>query len=157
MSPLTLKLGDKLLCKYDFPMSYVYKGGEYTFKSYDSALEGFINLVEHEGRYSMDCFEQIDTCNQHELSWTHEGDALVSVMLQEGFKYIMCEIGEEDKQYFKDEIPIFIIESQDGGGFFIDVDGNMWQSVQAINNDGTVMTYNDYFMLKQLREMNEFK
>lgn len=138
-------------------MSYVCKGGKYTFKSYDSALGGFINLVEHEGKYSIDCFKQIDTCNQHELSWTHEGDALVSVMLQEGFKYIMCEIGEEDKQYFKGETPRFIIESQDDGGFFIDTKGNMWQSVQAINNDGTAMCYDDYLMLKQLREIKNFK
>lgn len=151
-----LKLGDKLLCKYDFPMSYVCKGGQYTFKSYDSLLEGFINLVEHKGRYSMGCFKQIDT-NEHELSWIHEGDALVSVMLLEGFKYIMCEIGEKDKQYFKDETPRFIIESQDDGGFFIDTEGNMWQSVQAINNDGTVMTYDDYLMLKQLRELSNDK
>lgn len=147
-----LKSGDKLLCKYDFPMSYVCKGGKYTFKSYDSILEGFINLVEHEGKYLMDCFKQIDT-NEHELSWTHEGDALVSVMLQEGFKYIMCEIGEEDKQYLdgNEQPPRFIIE-KDEGGYFIDVDGNMWQHAQAINNDGTVMNYDDYLMLKQLRE-----
>lgn len=146
-----LKLGDKLLCKYDFPMSYVCKGGKYTFKSYDSVLEGFINLVEHEGRYSMDCFKQIDT-NEHELSWTHEGGALVSVMLQEGFKYIMCEIEEADKQHFRDETPRFIVEKHEDG-CFIDVKGNMWQSAQAINNDGTVMTYDDYLMLKQLQEV----
>lgn len=150
-----LKLGDKLLCKYDFPMSYVCKGGKYTFKSYDSVLEGFINLVEHEGKYSMDCFKQIDT-NEHELSWTHEGSALVSVMLQEGFKYIMCEVGEEDKQYFKDETPRFIVEKYEDG-CFVDVEGNMWQSVQAINNDGTVMTYDDYLMLKQLKEVSNVK
>lgn len=145
-----LKLGDRLLCKYDFPMSYVCKGGKYTFKSYDSVLEGFINLVEHKGKYSMDCFKQINT-NEHELSWTHEGNALVSVMLLEGFKYIMCEIGEEDKQYFNDATPRFIIE-KDEEGCFIDVNGNMWQHAQAINNDGTVMTYDDYLMLKQLKD-----
>lgn len=89
--------------------------------------------------------------NECELRWVHQGDALVSVMLQNGFKYIMCEIGEEDKQYFKDDTPKFIIESQDDGDFFIDTKGNMWQSVQAINNDGTVMTYDDYLILKQLR------
>lgn len=152
-----LKSGDKLLCKYDFPMSYVCKGGKYTFKSYDSVLEGFINLVEHEGKYSMDCFKQINT-NEHELSWTHEGDALVSVMLQEGFKYIMCEIGEEDKSYLTvgQETPRFIVEKYEDG-YFIDTKGNMWQSVQAINNDGTIMTYDDYLMLRQLREMNDFK
>lgn len=148
-----LKSGDKLLCKYDFPMSYVCKGGEYTFKSYDSALEGFINLVEHEGKYSMDCFKQINT-NEHELSWTHEGDALVSVMLQEGFKYIMCEIGEDDKSHLTmgQEPPRFIVEKYEDG-CFVDVNGNMWQSAQAINNDGTVMTYDDYLMLKQLQEV----
>ena len=152
-----LKSGDKLLCKYDFPMSYVCKGGKYTFKSYDSVLEGFINLVEHEGKYLMDCFKQIDTRNQHELSWTHEGDALVSVMLQEGFKYIMCEIGEKDKLHLTmgQETPRFIVEKYEDG-YFIDVNGNMWQSTQAINNDGTVMTYDDYLMLKQLRE-NKFE
>lgn len=152
-----LKLGDKLLCKYDFPMSYVCKGGKYTFKSYDSLLEGFINLVEHEGRYSIDCFKQINT-NEHGLSWTHEGSALVSLMLLDGYKYIMCEIGEEDKQYLDDneETPRFIIERYKDG-CFIDVKGNMWQHAQAINNDGTVMTYDDYLMLKQLQEVNEFK
>ena len=92
--------------------------------------------------------------DNYELRWTHEGDALVSVMLLEGCKYIMCELGEEDKQYFKDKTPRFIIESQDDGGFFIDTKGNMWQSVQAINNDGTVMTYDDYLMLKQLKEVS---
>lgn len=152
-----LKLGDRLLCKYDFPISYVCKGGKYTFKSYDSTLEGFINLVEHEGKYSMDCFKQIDT-NKHELSWTHEGDALVSLMLLEGFKYIMCEIGEKDKLCLPmgQETPRFIVEKYEDG-CFLDVNGNMWQSVQAINNDGTVMTYDDYLMLRQLREMNDFK
>lgn len=148
----TLKLGDRLLCKYDFPMSYVCKGGKYTFKSYDSTLEGFINLVEHEGKYSMDCFKQINT-NEHELRWIHEGDALVSVMLQEGFKYIMCEIGEEYKSYLTvgQETPRFIVEKYEDG-CFVDVEGNMWQSAQAINNDGTVMTYDDYLMLKQLQD-----
>lgn len=91
--------------------------------------------------------------SDYELRWIHEGDALVSVMLQEGFKYIMCEIGEEDKQYLfvGQEPPRFIIEKYEEG-CFVDVKGNMWQSVQAINNDGTVMTYDDYLMLKQLRE-----
>ena len=88
----------------------------------------------------------------YELRWIHEGDALVSVMLLEGCKYIMCEIGEEDKQYFKDETPRFIVCKYEDG-FFVDVRGNMWQSVQAINNDGSVMTYDDYLKLKQLREM----
>lgn len=95
--------------------------------------------------------------NSQELRWTHEGDALVSVMLQEGFKYIMCEIGEEDKQYLQEneEPPRFIVYKHEDG-CFIDVKGNMWQSVQAINNDGTVMTYDDYLMLKQLKE-NKFE
>lgn len=96
---------------------------------------------------------KINMQDNQELRWTHEGDSLVSVMLLEGFKYIMCEIGEEDKQYFKNKTPRFIIESQDDGGFFIDTKGNMWQSVQAINNDGTVMSYDDYLMLKQLKEV----
>lgn len=96
--------------------------------------------------------------NDYELRWTHEGDALVSVMLLEGFKYIMCEIGEEDKQYLcmGQETPRFIVEKYEDG-CFIDTKGNMWQSVQAINNDGTVMTYDDYLMLKQLKEVKNYK
>lgn len=96
--------------------------------------------------------KDINMQDSQELRWTHEGDALVSVMLLEGCKYIMCEIGEEDKQYFKDKPPRFIIEKYEDG-CFVDVNGNMWQSVQAINNDGTVMTYDDYLMLKQLKEV----
>lgn len=90
----------------------------------------------------------------YELHWTHEGDALVSVMLLEGFKYIMCELGEEDKQHLDDneEIPRFIV-CKDEDGCFVDVRGNMWQHAQAINNDGSVMTYDDYLKLKQLREV----
>ena len=94
--------------------------------------------------------------DEYELRWTHEGDALVSLMLLEGFKYIMCEIGEEYEQYLDDngQPPRFIIESQDDGGYFVDVDGNMWQHAQAINNDGTAMSYDDYLMLKQLKEIS---
>ena len=149
-----LKSGDKLLCNSDFPISYACKGGKYTFKSYDSVLVGFINLVEHEGRYSIDSFKKISTSND-ELRWTHEGDALVSVMLQEGFKNIMCEIGEEDKQHLcmGQEYPRFIVEKYEDG-CFVDTNGNMWQHAQAINNDGTVMTYDEYLMLKQLKESN---
>lgn len=56
----------------------------------------------------------------YELRWTHEGDALVSVMLLDGFKYILCEIGEEDKQYVNDneEPPLFIICKDEHGCFF---------------------------------------
>lgn len=36
---------------------------------------------------------------------------------------------------------------------FFDVNGNMWQHAQAINNDGSIMTYDDYLKLKQLKEM----
>lgn len=92
--------------------------------------------------------------SDYELRWIHEGDALVSVMLLEGFKYIMCEIGEEDKQYLTmgQETPRFIIVKYEDG-CFVDVNGNIWQHAQAINNDGTVVTYDDYLMLKQLREM----
>lgn len=93
-----------------------------------------------------------------ELRWIHEGDALVSLMLLEGLKYIMCEIGEEDKQYLcmGQEPPRFIIEKYEEG-CFVDVNGNMWQHAQAINNNGTVMTYDDYLMLKQLREVKNAK
>ena len=94
--------------------------------------------------------------DEYELRWTHEGDALVSLMLLEGLKYIMCEIGGEDKQYLKDETPRFIVE-KDEEGCFVDVNGNMWQHAQAINNDGTVMTYDDYLMLKQLKEVSNDK
>ena len=96
--------------------------------------------------------------DEYELRWIHEGDALVSLMLLEGFKYIMCEIGEEDKQYLDDneEPPRFIVE-KDEEGCFVDVNGNMWQHAQAINNDGTVMTYDDYLMLKQLKEIGNDK
>ena len=92
--------------------------------------------------------------DEYELRWAHEGDALVSLMLLEGFKYIMCEIGEEDKQYLdgNEQPPRFIVEKYKEG-CFVDVNGNMWQHAQAINNDGTVMTYDDYLMLKQLREV----
>ena len=88
------------------------------------------------------------------LAWQHNRSALVHLMLMDGYKYIMCEIGDEDKQYLDDneEPPRFIVE-KDEGGCFVDVKGNMWQSVQAINNDGTIMTYDDYLMLKQLREV----
>lgn len=86
------------------------------------------------------------------LAWQHNRSALVHLMLLDGYKYIMCEVAEEDKQYFKDETPRFIVEKYEDG-CFVDTKGNMWQSVQAINSDGTVMSYDDYLMLKQLKEM----
>lgn len=91
------------------------------------------------------------------LAWQHNRSALVHLMLLDGYKYIMCEVAEEDKQYFKDETPRFIVESMGDGGFFIDVRGNMWQSAQPINNDGTEMTYEDYIKLKQLQELDNVK
>ena len=87
------------------------------------------------------------------LAWQHNRSALVHLMLLEGYKYIMCEIGEEDKSYLTvgQETPRFIVDKYEEG-CFIDVEGNMWQHSQAINSDGTVMTYDDYLMLRQLKE-----
>lgn len=82
------------------------------------------------------------------LHWVHEGSALVALMLQDGFNYIVCEVLEKDKKYFEEGgIPRFII-TKDEDGFFIDAKGNMWDGAQAILPNGDVMTYKDYLEIK---------
>lgn len=87
--------------------------------------------------------------NNTDLHWTHDGSALVDLILQDGFKYIMCEISEDCKQYLNEgqEILRFIIcDYYDG--CFIDTEGNMWQDAQAILPSGDKMTYKDYLELR---------
>lgn len=80
-----------------------------------------------------------------------ERSILVELMLKNGFKLILCEIEDNDKKYLKDgeEVPRFIIHKHEDG-LFIDVDGNMWQSVQPIKPNGDLMTYKDYLLIRDL-------
>lgn len=152
-----LKKGDKLVCKYDLPLSYVCKGGEYTFKSYDKELTDFINLEEHEGRYSSDCFLLSNREEQTTLAWQHNRSALVHLMLLEGHKYIMCEVADKDKDFeWMDSLDIVIIttvaQKADGSLSFGDIEGYIHQAAQPIKGNGHVMSYDDYIKLKQLGE-----
>lgn len=152
------KVGDRLICKYDLPLNYVCKGGEYTFKSYDKDLPDFINLEEHEGRYSEDCFLLSDTREVAKLAQKHNRSALVHLMLLEGHKYIMCEVSDEDKDFdWMDNLDIVIIttvvESANGSLSFGDIEGYIHQAAQPIKGNGHVMGYDDYIKLKQLGEI----
>lgn len=86
------------------------------------------------------------------VDYLAERSVLVEVMLKNGFNFIICEVEDDDKQYFEnEEIPRFIINKYDEeSGLFIDVDGNMWQSAQPIKPNGDLMTYKDYLQVKNL-------
>ena len=151
------EVGDKLICKYDLPLSHVCKGGEYTFKGQDEKFTDFINLEEHEGRYSEDCFMLADTREVNELAWKHNRSALVYLMYLEGHKYIMCEVSDEDKDFdWMDSLDIVIIttviENADGSLSFGDIEGNVHNAAQPIKGNGHVMGYDDYIKLKILGE-----
>ena len=95
------------------------------------------------------------------LAWQHNRSALVHLMLLDGYKYIMCEVADEDRDNNdSDSHKLFIIVEtidlgyEDGRICFRDIEGYVYSSdIQAINSDGTVMTYDDYLMLKQLQEL----
>lgn len=92
------------------------------------------------------------------LAWQHNRSALVHLMLLDGYKYIMCEVAEEDKDFeWMDSLDIYIIttvvENQDGSLSFGDIEGNIHKAAQPIKGNGNIMGYDDYLMLKQLREM----
>ena len=94
------------------------------------------------------------------LAWQHNRSALVHLMLLDGYKYIMCEVAEEDRDNNDSSSrKLFIIVEtidlgyEDGRICFRDVEGYVYSSdIQAINSDGTEMTYNDYIKLKQLQD-----
>lgn len=96
------------------------------------------------------------------LAWQHNRSALVHLMLLDGYKYIMCEVAEEDRgNNDSNSHKLFIIVEtidlgyEDGRLCFRDIEGYIYSSdIQAINNNGTVMTYDDYLMLKQIKGNN---
>ena len=90
------------------------------------------------------------------LAWQHNRSALVHLMLLGGYKYIMCEVAEEDKDFgWMDSLDIYIIttvvENEDGSVTFGDIEGNVHTAAQPIKGNGNIMSYDDYIKLKQLQ------
>lgn len=90
--------------------------------------------------------------NNTDLHWVHERSALVGLMLQEGYSYILCEGSYCDKDFDKFDGNVVVIVDYTENGFE-DTNGDLWNAVQPIKPDGSVMTYDDYLKLKQLREV----
>lgn len=90
---------------------------------------------------------------------THQRSALVHLALLEGFKYLLCEVVDEDRDFeWIDSLDIAIIVDfgiyHEGSRLvFIDIDGNEHNAAQIINNDGTVMGYKTYLELKKLNKL----
>lgn len=88
------------------------------------------------------------------LSWQHNRSALVHLMLMDGYKYIMCEVADEDKDFeWMDSLDIYIItsviENEDGSLSFGDIEGNIHKAAQPIKGNGHIMSFGDYIKLKQ--------
>lgn len=93
------------------------------------------------------------------LAWQHNRSALVHLMLLDGYKYIMCEVAEEDKDFgWMDSLDIYIITGVEkdklGNYYFVDIDGNVHTAAQPIKGSGNIMGYSDYIKLKQLQELD---
>lgn len=90
----------------------------------------------------------------YELRRTHERSALVHLMLVDGYRYIMCEVAEDDEDFtYVGSHPIYIITDYTiSGEYFIDIEGNYYTAVQPIKSNGDIMNYDDYIKLKQLQE-----
>lgn len=91
------------------------------------------------------------------LAWQHNRSALVHLMLLDGYKYIMCEVAEEDKDFgWMDSLDIYIIttavENEDGSIAFVDIEGNIHTAAQPIKGNGNIMSFTDYIELKQLQD-----
>lgn len=91
------------------------------------------------------------------LAWKHNRSALVHLMLMDGYKYVMCEVSDEDKDFkWMDSLDIYIIttvvENEDGSLSFGDIEGNIHKAAQPIKGNGNIMSYDDYIKLKQLGE-----
>ena len=89
------------------------------------------------------------------LAWQHNRSALVHLMLLDGYKYIMCEVAEEDKDFgWMDSLDIYIItgveEDKSGNYYFVDIEGEFHTAAQPIKGNGDIMSYSDYIKLKQL-------
>ena len=83
------------------------------------------------------------------LAWQHNRSALVHLMLLDGYKYIMCEVADEDKDFgWMDSLDIYIIttavENEDGSVTFVDIEGNVHTAVQPIKGSGNIMSFSDY-------------
>ena len=92
------------------------------------------------------------------LAWQHNRSALVHLMLLDGYKYIMCEVAEEDKDFgWMDSLDIYIItgveEDNLGNYYFVDIEGEFHTAAQPIKGNGNIMSYNDYIKLKQLQDI----
>lgn len=89
------------------------------------------------------------------LAWQHNRSALVHLMLLDGYKYIMCEVAEEDKDFgWMDSLDIYIItgveEDKSGNYYFVDIKGEFHTAAQPIKGNGNIMSYDDYIKLKHL-------
>lgn len=96
------------------------------------------------------------------LAWQHNRSALVHLMLLDGYKYIMCEVAEEDKDFgWMYSLDIYIITGVEkdklGNYYFVDIEGNIHTAAQPIKGNGNIMSYNDYIKLKQLQELGNAK
>lgn len=94
------------------------------------------------------------------MSKTLRRSALTLHLLQEGHRYIMCEVADDDSDFdWMDSLEIFIIttvvEKADGSLSFGDIEGNVHNAAQPIKGNGHVMSYDDYIKLKQIGEFSE--
>lgn len=78
------------------------------------------------------------------MSKTLRRSALTLHLLQEGHKYIMCEVADDDSDFdWMDSLEIVIIIGYEkghlGNTIFLDVNGNEHKSAQPIDSLGCIM------------------
>ena len=112
---------------------------EYDFDDYTSHYE-LIDMVEYLKGYVWD--SEISTTN--ETSKTLRRSALTIHLLQEGYRYIMCEVAESDSDFdWMDSLEVVIITGYKkghlGNTIFLDVNGKEHTSAQPIDSLGCVI------------------
>ena len=118
---------------------------EYDFDDYTSHYE-LIDMVEYLKGYvwnsEISTGSEISTTN--ETSEPLRRSALTTHLLKEGYRYIMCEVADNDSDFdWMDSLDIVIITGHKkghlGNTIFLDVNGNEYTSAQPIDGMGYAM------------------
>lgn len=118
---------------------------EYDFDDYTSHYE-LIDMVEYLKGYvwgsEISTDSEIGTIN--ETSETLRRSALTLHLLQEGYRYIMCEVADDDSDFdWMDSPDIVVItrcrQTYLGNTIFIAVDGSVYFAAQPIDSLGCVI------------------
>lgn len=115
---------------------------EYDFDDYTSNYE-LIDMVEYLKGYVWGSEISTDSAT-NETSKTLRRSALTTHLLQEGYRYIMCEVADNDSDFdWMDSLEVVIItgckNGHLGNTIFLDINGNEHKSAQPIDSLGCVI------------------